>query len=227
MQHPFVLAVIVLGFAWMWGINRGTAVAADTYKRRQPSSPADVVPIQLTVITTNDMHSKSGGYSRLTSTIGRIKADRADAATPSIVLTLDAGDWYSGTIFSALGSAPELEYFAAAGYDAVALGNHDFDAGVDALKRMLTKIKASPSPSPSPSTPSSPAVLSANLNEVLPGVAPYTVKEYSTATATVRIGIFGLLSPDAAFASRANRRGQATFTGYDDVTEARNPEAIF
>lgn len=161
MQHPFVLAVIVLGFAWMWGINRGTAVAADTYKRRQPSSPADVVPIQLTVITTNDMHSsvqcylliypitftpcaipntsadtdtarlsstriampscsarradgccsadstpsrKSGGYSRLTSTIGRIKADRADAATPSIVLTLDAGDWYSGTIFSALGT---------------------------------------------------------------------------------------------------------------------------
>lgn len=141
--------------------------------------------------------------------------------------------WYSNINGSLLGpsnttgSAPELEYFAAAGYDAVALGNHDFDAGVDALKRMLTKIKASPSPSPSPSTPSSPAVLSANLNEVLPGVAPYTVKEYSTATATVRIGIFGLLSPDAAFASRANRRGQATFTGYDDVTEARNPEAIF
>ena len=54
--------VIVLGFAWMWGINRGTAVAADTYKRRQPSSPADVVPIHLTVITTNDMHSSVQCY---------------------------------------------------------------------------------------------------------------------------------------------------------------------
>lgn len=86
MQHPFVLAVIVLGFAWMWGINRGTAVAADTYKRRQPSSPADVVPIQLTVITTNDMHSSVQCYP-ITLTPCAIPNTSADTDTARLSFT--------------------------------------------------------------------------------------------------------------------------------------------
>ena len=81
------------------------------------------------------------------------------------------------------------------------------------------------------------AVLSANLREKLPGVQPYTVKEYPigdggsegrTASADVlRVGIFGLLGNDAAFASRANRNGEATFVGYDDDNESREPETMF
>lgn len=51
------------------------------------------------------------------------------------MLVLDAGDWYAGTAFDRIGiskkhpSVPELEMFDAAGFDAVTLGNHEFEAG--------------------------------------------------------------------------------------------------
>ena len=36
--------------------------------------------------------------------------------------------------------APELDFFALAGYDAITLGNHDFDASEAGLARMLQKV---------------------------------------------------------------------------------------
>ena len=46
-----------------------------------------------------------------------------------IVLTLDAGDWYSGSLFDNLGadlrtpSIPQMEFFHAAQYDGIILGS--------------------------------------------------------------------------------------------------------
>ena len=62
-----------------------------------------------------------------------------------IVLTLDAGDWYSGSLFDNLGadvrtpSIPQMEFFHAAQYDGIILGNHDFDRTEPALFTMLEK----------------------------------------------------------------------------------------
>ena len=84
---------------------------------------------------------------------------------------------------------PEPTPLSPSGYDAVALGNHDFDAGVPALKRMLTKVQelaqargqasgASESTHKAPMP--LPAVLCSNLDDIdaLPGVSPFIVKEY-------------------------------------------------
>ena len=46
-----------------------------------------------------------------------------------VVLTLDAGDWYSGSLFDNLGadlstpSVPQMEFFHAAQYDGIILGS--------------------------------------------------------------------------------------------------------
>ena len=63
--------------------------------------------------------TKLGSYARLKANIDRFRDHRRSEG--GIVLTVDAGDWFSGSVFSSLGpspassAAPELEYFAAAG----------------------------------------------------------------------------------------------------------------
>jgi 5'-nucleotidase len=97
----------------------------------------------LTVMHTNDTHSRmtpfesgpyagQGGVARR-ATIFR----RAKAANPSTVV-LDAGDTFQGTPwFNAFKGELDIQVMHALGYDATALGNHDFDAGVDQLASNL------------------------------------------------------------------------------------------
>ncbi len=102
-------------------------------------------PLRFTILHTNDEHSEiypydlaldypdsptTGGFSRIAYEIGAIKTAKAAAGEP--VLTLGAGDWSQGTLFSwletnATGGAPELTLMQAMGYDAVAIGNHDIE----------------------------------------------------------------------------------------------------
>jgi hypothetical protein len=231
-----VCAGLVALVAW-WSL--AAKVAPDLYPRRSYTGP----PVRLTVLTTNDLHStadgccgpdsaperKRGGYDRLLHTIERVRAERERDG--GLVLTLDAGDWYSGTLFSKLGplsssvseEAPELAYFSAARYDAVALGNHDFDAGVPGLRRMLAKHRRV-------------AVLCANLaatDELEAAVAPFVIKELPLpagaaggSSGVLRVGIFALMGVDAAFASSGNRGGQAAHPGYDDAAGLRLPAAL-
>lgn len=119
----------------------GLVVAAPTGGTAQ-AQPAK----RFTILHTNDEHSEvipygpaidfpdyptTGGFSRIAHEIARIRAEKADAGEP--VLTLSAGDISQGTVFSWLETQPgghvELSLLQAMGYDAVALGNHDFDMG--------------------------------------------------------------------------------------------------
>lgn len=99
----------------------------------------------VTVLFTHDLHarfepftaadgSRTGGFARLAALIA---AEKAAAEGP--VITVDAGDFSSGTLFDSLlaETAPELRFMAAAGYDAVTPGNHDFESGPGILAAEL------------------------------------------------------------------------------------------
>eukprot|EP01080_Neovahlkampfia_damariscottae_P000560 gene560-8070_t len=65
---------------------------------------------------------------------------------PKSTLTVDSGDWFSGTMFKMIGmsyllqqESPELEFFNYLDYDAVALGNHEFDGHQNNLVYMIKK----------------------------------------------------------------------------------------
>ena len=85
----------------------------------------------LIVLHTNDIHGyispdgdRSAGLARIAAYFNR------EIARGANVLALDAGDCVSGTPVSALFQGrPIFEVMNAAGYHAVALGNHDFDYG--------------------------------------------------------------------------------------------------
>jgi 5'-nucleotidase len=90
--------------------------------------------VTISVVGTNDLHgavAPGGGKGGLALFAGYLaNLRRARAADGGAVLLVDAGDLFQGTLESNLneGSAV-IQAYNALGYDAAAVGNHDFDYG--------------------------------------------------------------------------------------------------
>ena len=99
--------------------------------------------IKLTILHTNDMHSHIhpftsgrnkglGGMAQRAALIKQIRKQEEH------VLLLDAGDIFQGTpYFNFYGGELEFKLMSEMKYDAVTLGNHDFDNGLEGLKKQL------------------------------------------------------------------------------------------
>mgnify|MGYP000235627839 CR=1 FL=1 len=99
--------------------------------------------IKLTILHTNDMHSHIypftsgrnkglGGMAERAALIKKIRNQEEH------VLLLDAGDIFQGTpYFNFYGGELEFKLMSEMKYDAVTLGNHDFDNGLKGLKEQL------------------------------------------------------------------------------------------
>lgn len=102
-----------------------------------------------TILFTHDLHShflpqptaeggESGGYARLKTVIDRERAMNPDA------LLVDGGDFSIGSLIQTLYTtqAAELRTMGAMGYDAVTIGNHEFDHKGVGFAEMLNSAKA-------------------------------------------------------------------------------------
>lgn len=97
---------------------------------------------KLVVLHTNDMH---GHYETTEEQIGiagvAALKDHYEAQGADVIL-LDAGDFSQGTtLVNHEKGLKAAEYLVAAGYDAVALGNHEFDFGYDAVQDIAAVLK--------------------------------------------------------------------------------------
>lgn len=93
-----------------------------------PAPEAAPAPVVITVIGTSDTH----GHLRALPVLGGHLAGlrRARAAEGGALVLVDAGDMFQGTLESNLEEgASVVRAYAALGYDAVAIGNHEFDFG--------------------------------------------------------------------------------------------------
>jgi 5'-nucleotidase len=160
----------------------GTAVGLGAW----PTWAQAADTLQLTVLHTNDMHSRvdpfpaeasrnagMGGLARRAALVKQIRAEG------NHVLLLDAGDVFQGTAyFNFFGGEVEYKLMTQMGYDATTLGNHDFDAGLDGLAKQLPAAGFD--------------FLSANYRFEQPDlkarVKPYRIFERGP----LRIGVFGL-----------------------------------
>jgi len=104
-------------------------------------------PLKLTILHTNDTHSRlepfpmDGGRNQgLGGIAGRAKLINDIREEEENVLLFDAGDIFQGTpYFNIYKGEPEIKAMSAMKYDATAIGNHDFDAGMENLATQLTK----------------------------------------------------------------------------------------
>jgi 5'-nucleotidase len=82
--------------------------------------------LDYTPLDTTDEDSTYGGYARLASLINQIRNEQASYDIP--VLLCDSGDFFMGTIYDLTATDPlVLRFFDLMGYDAITLGNHEFD----------------------------------------------------------------------------------------------------
>ncbi|MDR3350294.1 MAG: bifunctional metallophosphatase/5'-nucleotidase [Prevotellaceae bacterium] len=195
---------------------------------------------EITILFTHDLHSMflphrvqnapgkfawQGGYAPLYTAIRQAREQY-----PGQTVLVDAGDFSSGSLFYTLFTTDcaELQLMAFMHYDAVTLGNHDFDSGTDGLAEALTAAKQ---------TGNCPPVVAANIKPVNPSLARlatafdyYGVKEYIIVERNgKRIGIFGLMGDEAM--RKAPAAAAVTFENQFDaaartVKKLRNDEKV-
>jgi len=105
--------------------------------------PTDDGSVEITLLHTNDVHAHyvpfepfgepvQGGAARLATVIEEIRTRDDD------VLLLDAGDQFQGTLYFTVGGADVVaDVMNTLGYDAMCVGNHEFDAGPSELARLI------------------------------------------------------------------------------------------
>ncbi len=105
-----------------------TPQAESTAEAVAQPGPRPAAPFTLTVMATNDVHGRVGRVAMIGGYVDNVR--RARVQDGGAVVLLDAGDIFQGTLESNLAEgAPMVAAFNALEYDAVALGNHEFDYG--------------------------------------------------------------------------------------------------
>ena len=104
----------------------------------------------LRIIGTNDFHGaleprpdvngvRRGGAAYVAAAIDRVQSECVPRCE---ILLVDAGDMFQGTPASNLSfGRPVVDYYNRMGYAAAALGNHEFDWGVDSLRARMRQAK--------------------------------------------------------------------------------------
>jgi 2',3'-cyclic-nucleotide 2'-phosphodiesterase (5'-nucleotidase family) len=81
-------------------------------------------PAQITVLHINDTHAHLEDIARMATLVKQVRAE----VGPDRVLMFDSGDVFMGTpYFNLMHGKADLEFMNTLGYDAMTLGNHEFD----------------------------------------------------------------------------------------------------
>ncbi|MET7398652.1 5'-nucleotidase C-terminal domain-containing protein [Dactylosporangium sp. NPDC005572] len=149
------------------------------------------------------------GLAKVATLVDRIRAERRGKAT----LVLDAGDTIQGTplatyyakqepITTTHEKHPMARAMNVIEYDAVTLGNHEFNYGLPLLDLWIRQLGF-------PAL----AANAVNLKTGRPAFAPYVIKkvDLGKGAPTLRVGILGLTNPGVAIWDRANVEGKLRF----------------
>lgn len=199
-------------------------------------APAPKPPeaIKLSLIGTNDVHGwaaaqtekfpngelRFGGLAAFASYVAALRADN-----PGGVVLVDAGDMFQGTLLSNLSEGRVIiEMFNALGYDAAAVGNHEFDYGPEGPAPVANKdapdpfgaLKARIAQAKFP-------ILSANIYETASGQRPAWLPGDGTVLLErkgLKVGIVGLTTPQTPTVTTPINVATLSFTPLADEAKA-------
>jgi 5'-nucleotidase / UDP-sugar diphosphatase len=146
----------------------------------------------LTIMHTNDEHSwhapqsGNGGSALLAAVVKQIRAEGGNS------LLIDGGDRFTGTLFHTVHRGQDaVQIMNLLGYDAMTLGNHEFDGNKDNPEILEDFVEGVEFP-----------VVTANVafppgSPLADGVKPYVILEVGDQ----QIGIIGLVTPETEILS--------------------------
>ncbi|MER6969856.1 5'-nucleotidase C-terminal domain-containing protein [Nocardioides sp. NPDC000445] len=194
--------------------------------------------VRLTVLGTTDLHgnvfnwdyyknaefSNSAGneigVAKVKTLIDAVREDRRGEP----ILTIDAGDTIQGTPLAYYYARidpitegaihPMARAMNLVGYDAAALGNHEFNYGIDTTRKFEEQVNF--------------PMLGANAvdpSTKLPVFPPYIIKDYDLGRGRrLRVGVLGLTNPGIAIWDKANVEGKMEFPGLVEQAKIFVPE---
>ncbi|MEU3524490.1 5'-nucleotidase C-terminal domain-containing protein [Streptomyces sp. NPDC038707] len=209
------------------------APAAEAAQDHRPGKPGHPVKrYALTVMGTTDLHGhvfnwdyfkdaeytdKAGnamGLARIATLVNQVREEKGRHNT----LLLDAGDTIQGTPLTyyfakvdpitAKGGPvhPMARAMNAIGYDAAALGNHEFNYGIETLRKFEDQLDF--------------PLLGANAVDaktLRPAFPPYVMKTFHVPGAKpVRVAVLGLTNPGIAIWDKAYVQGKLAFPGLEE-----------
>ena len=226
MTTPITRRTMLASLAAAGALTAAGMSPAEASERRPPHRPG--TPVKLTIMGTTDLHGcvfnwdyyknleyddkpshNDIGLAKVATLVEAVREQRGRENT----LMIDAGDTIQGT--------PLAYYFARIapitnghthpmaaamnhiGYDAAALGNHEFNYGIPLLRTFADQLTF--------------PLLGANALDAhtgLPAFAPYVIKTVKVeGEEPIKIGILGLTNPGIAIWDKANVEGKMTFPG--------------
>ncbi|WP_244894132.1 metallophosphoesterase [Planobispora rosea] len=192
------------------------------------ASASPDTPVTVTVMGTSDLHGNTlnwdyfknaeftdsrgnhVGLAKVSTLVDKIRAERGADRT----LLFDSGDTIQGTPLAYYYAKiepvnetgklhPMARAMNAIGYDAVTLGNHEFNYGLPLLATWVKQMKA--------------PVLGANAVHArsgLPAYRPFVIKTMKVrGEKPIKVGVLGLTNPGVAIWDKANVEGRLRFTG--------------
>ncbi|MEU0006234.1 5'-nucleotidase C-terminal domain-containing protein [Streptomyces sp. NPDC006314] len=214
------------------GVAIAGAAAAPAADAAEAKGAGHVKRYSLTVMGTTDLHGhvfnwdyfkdaeysdKAGnamGLARISTLVDQVRQEKGRCNT----LLLDAGDTIQGTPLTyyyakvdpitAKGGPvhPMAQAMNAIGYDAAALGNHEFNYGIETLRRFEDQLDF--------------PLLGANAVDaktLKPAFPPYFLKKFHVPGAPpVKVAVLGLTNPGIAIWDKAYVQGKLAFEGLEE-----------
>ncbi|XP_059178709.1 snake venom 5'-nucleotidase-like isoform X3 [Physella acuta] len=169
------------------------------------SLPATRSDFSLTLLHTNDVHARIeetdarsapctpeqaagkncfGGVARIRTMVEKKRAEHVNHT-----ILLDAGDQFQGTLwFYQFGGIVSAQFMNLIRYDAMAVGNHEFDKGVEGLEPFAKNLSF--------------PLLSSNMKlDNTPQLKNIIKKSTVLTVAGERIGVVGYTTPETAYSS--------------------------
>ncbi|MEV0096100.1 5'-nucleotidase C-terminal domain-containing protein [Streptomyces sp. NPDC050738] len=210
-------------------IAGGTAVPAEAHEHGHGRPPKRY---SFTVMGTTDLHGNvfnwdyftdkefddkahnDVGLAKISTLVDQVRAEKGRRNT----LMIDAGDTIQGTQLSYYYAKvdpitakhgpvhPMAQAMNAIGYDAAALGNHEFNYGIPVLRKFEEQCDF--------------PLLGANALDaktLRPAFAPYFIKRVRTPHGPdVKVAVLGLTNPGIAIWDKANVSGKMVFPGLEE-----------
>jgi 5''-nucleotidase/2'',3''-cyclic phosphodiesterase and related esterases len=231
MTTPITRRTVLASVATAGVLTAAGMSPAEASRRRPPHRPG--TPVKLMIMGTTDLHgcvfnwdyfknaeyndsaTNDIGLAKVATLVEAVREQRGRENT----LMIDAGDTIQGTplayYFARIAPITNghVHPMAAAmnhiGYDAAALGNHEFNYGIPLLRSFAEQLDF--------------PLLGANALDTatgLPAFAPYVIKTVEVEDEEpIKVGILGLTNPGIAIWDKANVEGKMTFPGL--VEQAR------
>ncbi|MGL5656358.1 MAG: bifunctional metallophosphatase/5'-nucleotidase [Fusobacteriaceae bacterium] len=146
---------------------------------------------ELVIVHTNDVHSralegkKEMGYAKIDTVINNLKKDPNNKE----VMFLDAGDTFHGTPFATLERGESIvKILDKMNLKAMTLGNHDYNYGQERAKEIQSEAKFN--------------ILASNV--VYKNGEQFTKKYIIEEISGVKVGIFGLSTPETLYKTNPN-----------------------